>query len=129
MKTKEEYNLGSPPPSGLTKGKIIEVLKKYTQLMRLTKKGELRIGISEKDYNSIASDILALQFSALTDDEIEAIEFINENPDCEKYWLSKVKNFFDLQGNVTDDSREALDEWQEQFEIAINAFLKLVKKV
>jgi len=62
----------------------------------------------------------------VTDGEKEAIEFIAENPDCEKYWLANVKNYLDDNGEATDDSCQLSDEWQKQFEIAINAFLKWV---
>jgi len=65
--------------------------------------------------------------STLSDEEIEAIEFIAENPDCEKYWLSKVRHFMNSKGEPDDDSCQLADEWQKQFEIAINAFLKWAK--
>jgi hypothetical protein len=62
--------------------------------------------------------------SDITDEEIEAIKFIDENPDCDKYWLSNVINYLDSEGGATDNSCELANEWQKQFKIAIKVLLR-----
>ena len=57
-----------------TREQIIEVLKKFTQLMRVNKAGEVRIGIDLGDFETVASELLALEKEEQCRKIIEVVE-------------------------------------------------------